>query len=150
MVERRFPPGPMASRTITSNGAGVNVTGLVRFAFLIFLYLLCSFAIGRSSKQDWSVMQQQFLIIRDTDRLNFRSQGFQFSCTKDRGAVLIINSEARRKDSEQRGAFKKYMLKHYKSWFTFANAEPHSRDISLSELVFVTGACTRINRELAD
>ena len=77
-------------------------------------------------------------------------QGFQFSCAKDRGAVLIINSEARRKDSEQRGAFKKYMLKNYKSWYTFANTEPHSRDISLSDLVFVTGAHIRVIRESAD
>lgn len=53
--------------------------------------------------------------------------------------MLIINSEARRKDSEQRGAFKNYMLEHCHSWLSFANDEPQSRDIVLSDLVFVTG-----------
>ncbi|KAF8525333.1 hypothetical protein JB92DRAFT_2877499 [Gautieria morchelliformis] len=99
IVERRLPPGPMASRSITGHGGGIEFTGTILQAGL----------------------------------------GFQFSCAKDRGAVLIINSEARRKDSEQLGAFKKYMLKHYKSWCSFANNEPLSRDISRSDLVFVTG-----------
>ena len=58
---------------------------------------------------------------------------------KDRGAVLIINSEAHRRDTLRLGAFKKYMLKHYKSWLMLANNDANDRDIALSDLVFVTG-----------
>ncbi|KAF8592402.1 hypothetical protein K439DRAFT_1378504 [Ramaria rubella] len=98
-VERRLPPGPMVSRSITKSGADIDFDG--------------------------SILQA--------------GAGFDFSCKKDRGAILIINSEARRKDAGQIGLFKNYMLKHYKSWYSFANDEPNHRDISLSDLVFVTG-----------
>ena len=90
------------------------------------------------------------LIIPAVNGLSCRSQGFKFACEKDRGAVLIINSEARRKDSEQRGAFEKYMREHYKSWLNFANSPPNSRGIWLSDILFVTGACTQLNKELTN
>ena len=40
MVERTLPPGPMFSRSITSQGANIGVTGLVLSLFFFFFFVL--------------------------------------------------------------------------------------------------------------
>ena len=58
--------------------------------------------------------------------------------TSDKGAALILPSEARREDTLYDRLFKKHMLDNYHRWYEFAVTRCH-RDIELSDLILVTG-----------
>ena len=60
------------------------------------------------------------------------------SFTNEKGAALILPSEACREDTMNRKFFKDHMLKPYREWYTFALTECH-RDIELCDLILVTG-----------
>ena len=60
------------------------------------------------------------------------------SFTNEKGAALILPSEACREDTMNLKLFKEHMLKYYRQWYTFALTECQ-RDIKLSDLILVTG-----------
>ena len=60
------------------------------------------------------------------------------SFTNEKGAALILPSEARREDTLYEKLFKQHMLKYYRQWYTFALTECQ-RDIKLCDLILVTG-----------
>ena len=60
------------------------------------------------------------------------------SFTNEKGAALILPSEACREDTINDRLFKQHMLKNYRQWYAFALTECHC-DIKLSDLILVTG-----------
>ncbi|KDQ54309.1 hypothetical protein JAAARDRAFT_135733, partial [Jaapia argillacea MUCL 33604] len=61
-----------------------------------------------------------------------------FSCTKEKGAVLVLPDSAHREDAFYPKMFKDHMLKHYRSWYEFA-VHQCGCEIKVSDLVLVTG-----------
>ena len=64
--------------------------------------------------------------------------GFSFECSHQQGAVLIMGDVSYRQDVLDKQRFADYILKHHRSWLTFANDLGRGH-LSLSQLILVTG-----------
>ncbi|KAI9445965.1 hypothetical protein H4582DRAFT_2163098, partial [Lactarius indigo] len=65
------------------------------------------------------------------------SADVSFSCTKTQGAVLSLPVAARREDTPHLGHFRKWILRHIDSWYTFACTL--EIDIQMEHIILVTG-----------
>jgi len=61
-----------------------------------------------------------------------------FDCSETRGAVLLLGTEAVRKDALTTNRYRAYIVKHHTAWLEFARTVK-GRDISLEDLILVTG-----------
>lgn len=66
--------------------------------------------------------------------------GFNFECSHQQGAVLILGDVAYRQDALDKRRFAEYIVRRHRSWLAFANKL--GRDLSLTDLILVTG-CDR-------
>ncbi|KZT25674.1 hypothetical protein NEOLEDRAFT_1064514 [Neolentinus lepideus HHB14362 ss-1] len=62
---------------------------------------------------------------------------FSFSCSRERGAALILFDQAYRNDVLITELFEEYFLANYESWLTFAHRL--KRGVSLDDIILVTG-----------
>ncbi|KAH9066169.1 hypothetical protein EDB87DRAFT_1589299, partial [Lactarius vividus] len=65
------------------------------------------------------------------------SANVSFSCTKTQGAVLSLPVIARREDTLHQDLFRRWILKHIKSWFAFARQL--GMGIEMEDIILVTG-----------
>ncbi|KAH9066171.1 hypothetical protein EDB87DRAFT_1589300 [Lactarius vividus] len=81
---------------------------------------------------DYGILSPNSLIL-----MGVGSANVSFSCTKTQGAVLSLPVIARREDTLHLGHFRRWILRHIKSWFAFAREL--GMGIEMEDIILVTG-----------
>ncbi|GJE90367.1 WD40 repeat domain-containing protein [Phanerochaete sordida] len=64
--------------------------------------------------------------------------GLEYECTKEKGALLILKSDAKLAQANQEKTFEKYLATHYESWCSYATNLEY-KDSEVKKLVLVRG-----------